>query len=242
MMRANLAAIQTTLEDAGAEFLDSDNGGPGVRACAPIDASRPVRRPSSARYKALIDALEKTDETLESGDTPPLEVTIIALQAVIQFLRSDPSTKVALTGTALRRLLGDLCDITNGAKPKMLFEGNLMRQGKSGRPTGLTVDVLRGHLVAALNVLIDAKMKNRDAAKYIADKLSAANVRLSGKVVSVSQILQWREQTGDTAPKAADEAAKRGHDLTAPYLAAGGLEAAKQVADLHVKVVAGWQR
>jgi hypothetical protein len=199
-----------------------------------------ARRPSTVRYQTLVDALAAADHQVLQEDGHPLVASIQALQAVVQFIRDDPKLGPTDLGTVLRRLLGDLCDVANGARSGMLFNGAVNQPGKAGRRTGLTVDTVRGFIVFAVHSLIEAGMKNEAAARYMADQLRQAGVRHKGKVIEAKRILQWREQRCDTAPKAADEALAWAMGLTAEFLADGGLERAIDVAKQAVKIARLW--
>jgi hypothetical protein len=197
-------------------------------------------RPSIVRYRALVEALADADRQLQQDDGHPLTACTQALRAVVQFIRADPDLGPTGLGVALRRLLGDLHDVSIGARPKMLFSGAIEQPSKAGRRTGLTADIVRGLIAHAVHALIQAGMANREAAQYVADGLLAVGVRHRGKVIEPKQILQWREQTGDSAPKASDEAAKWVSNVTAGYLADGDLERAKQVAELAIEAARLW--
>jgi len=184
--------------------------------------------------------LADADRQLQQDDGHPLIACTQALRAVVQFIRADPDLGPTGLGVALRRLLGDLHDVSIGARPGMLFSGAVEQPSKAGRRTGLTVDIVRGFIAHAVHTLIQAGMANRDAAQYVADGLLAVGVRHKGKVIEPKQILQWREQAGDSAPKASDEAAKWVSQLTAEFLADGSLEGAKQVAELTIKLARLW--
>jgi hypothetical protein len=197
-------------------------------------------RPSIVRYRALVEALADADRQLQQDDGHPLIACTQALRAVVQFIRADPDLGPTGLGVALRRLLGDLHDVSIGARPRMLFGGAVEQPSKAGRRTGLTFDIVRGLIVHAVHTLIQAGMANREAAQYVAAGLLAVGVRHKGKVIEPKQILQWREQTSDSAPKASDEAAKWASQLTAEFLADGSLERAKQVTALAVQTARFW--
>ena len=164
----------------------------------------------------------------------------MALRGVIQFLREDPVLGPACVGRSLRQLLTALHDTAAGAKPPMLFSGAIDQPGKSGRRTNLTFDILRGCIVSAVEGLIKAGMKNKEAGRFLESKLVEAKVKYKGKIIRADQILQWREQTGDTAPKASDNAFKKADAMTKAFLSSGSLERAKAIAEVHVKVAAIW--
>src|SRR3954447_1040695 len=157
-----------------------------------ITDENPVRsagRPSSIRYQALVDVLAAADRQVLQDDGHPLLASIAALQAVVGFIRDDPHLGPAGLGIVLRRLLGDLCDVANGARSGMLFNGAVSQPGKAGRRTGLTADTVRGFIVFATHVLIAAGMKNEAAARFVADQLLLAGVRYKGKIVEAKRIL-----------------------------------------------------
>jgi hypothetical protein len=163
------------------------------------------RRPSSARYRALVRTLEAVDCDVIKNEIAFSQATIDMLAAFYQFLRSDPGLGPDRATVTLRRLMVAMHDTTKGSRRTVLT----VRAGrKAGRPTNQIHYTQRGGIVAALDILIRAKMPSSHAAKTIEKMLVKAGVRWEGKVISARQILQWRRQTNDNAPRASDEAAR----------------------------------
>jgi hypothetical protein len=213
---------------------------------APIDVAqlnRPVdvaqlNRPSSDRYKALVESLVATDRRLRDGEHP-LSAAILALTAVIVFISTDNKLLMAGVGMTLRQLASALHDRRMGANPEMLSDP-IESAGRRRRRTNLMSHQLRGWIVAALSILIEAKMKRMDAAKWIEATLSAYGVRSKGRLISANTILQWREQAHDTAPQAANEGMGIVNDAREMWRLRerGTQEGAKQVAALLIAIVA----
>ena len=171
----------------------------------PVDV-RHLLGPSVAAYRALIAALMLADQKLASGVHPQLAY-IDAMAAVCRFVGSDDLLRLNSVSTTLRQILADLEDTAAGARPNSLFGGGARRKGK-GRPTNLTSDTLRGCMVGGLNKLIEAGQSNAAAAQWLAGTLASVGARYRGKHITADQLLQWREQTGDTAPQLSDEAVR----------------------------------
>jgi hypothetical protein len=186
-----------------------------ARPKAPIIDVTQLQRPSTVRYQTLIQAVLDADQGLQQG-AHPLASSILAVQAVCQFIGSDTPLRVAGVSVVLRRLLAALEDASVGGKPQMLFSGAINEpveqrkdeRKKAGRRAFQTFHTLRGGIVAAVSGLIDAGMKNAEAGKTIERMLAKAGVRRGGKPIGANQILQWREETNATAPVMSDEAAK----------------------------------
>ena len=195
--------------------------------------------PSAATYRALIAALMLADQGLASGVHPQLAY-INALWAICQFVGSDDVLRRAGVSVTLRRLLADLDDTAAGAKPKSLFGGGARWKGQ-GRPTNLTSHVLRGCLVGGLNELIRAGESNAAAARWLERTLAGVGARYKGKPITAAQLLQWREQTDDTAPQAADDAVRVMSLMREQFPnKALTLEQAKLFASCIVLTVARW--
>jgi hypothetical protein len=170
----------------------------------PIDVTQ-LSRPSIARYRDLVAGLMTCDQQLQDGSLSPLHAAVGALKVVSEFIGSDVRLRNAGVSIALRRLLAALGDRAQGANPDMLSAN---RDGKHGTPTNLSAHTLRGCTVSALNGLIEAGMRPRDAAQWMEREYSRLKVRYEGKPVTDRQLRQWREQTGDSAPEASDEAVR----------------------------------
>jgi hypothetical protein len=208
---------------------------------ATIDVTK-LRRPASGRYQALIKALVAADQGMEQG-LHSLKASILALDAVSQFIGSDESLRLAGVSVSLRKLSSALNDTAFGGKPHMLFGGAVdqpeeTERKKAGRRPVQTFHTLRGLIVEAVNGLIDVKMKREEAAKTVEKMLADAGVRLNGKMIEAKRILQWREQTNDSAPKGADEAIASTKEIKKRvYPANATLEDAKLAAFRLVTVV-----
>jgi hypothetical protein len=186
------------------------NSAPRKTAAVPGDQ---LSRPSTARYRTLIETLQQIDQELLNG-AHALRASIDAVQAVCQFIGEDVPLRQAGVSVTLRRLLAALDDTAVGAKPDWLFSGGLGEDQKEdgGKKPGRRVDLsdhtLRGVMVYALSGLIDAKMRNKDAAQLMEQMLSSAGALYQGKPITAANLIQWRKQTGDSAPRTADEAVR----------------------------------
>jgi hypothetical protein len=159
-----------------------------------------IHRPSVLRYQRMVQALVAADHALQDGEHP-LDASIRALHAVMVFLGDDSELRNVGISVALRRLLASLNDTAHGAKSDLLSK---IDDPTRGAPEHRSEDYLRGIVVAAVCELIRARFKNQEAAKMIARMASDAGLRHKGKPIPYKQILQWREQVGDTSPKATD--------------------------------------
>jgi hypothetical protein len=179
----------------------------------PVVDVRHLPRPSTVRYRTLIESLMSIDEDLLTG-AHPLRASIAVVQAVSQFIGDDHTLRVAGVSTTLRRLLAALDDTAVGGKPDWLFGGAIDEparengQKKAGRRVKQPDHSLRGAMVHALSGLIAVGMKNQEASQWMEKQLSSSGARYRGKPVTSRQLLQWREQTGDSAPQAADDAVR----------------------------------
>lgn len=198
------------------------------------------RRPSTERYLKLVSELIAADRAISEGGSE-LASAILALQAVSQFVGEDPNLRLNGVGISLKRLLGALHDTAGGAKPAMLFGGAVFTEpGKTGRPTNVTRDQLRGYIVCAMNEMKASGMKNLDAAKAVEGMLTKHGVRFGGKQIKATQIIQWREQRGDTSPVATDEAILRFEALRASAPLPSNPQNARKVAEALIKGVSWW--
>ncbi len=203
-----------------------------------------LSRPSTARYRALIESLVSIDQELLNG-THALRASIDAVHAVCHFIGDDHTLRVVGVSTTLRLLLAALDDTAVGGKPDWLFGGAINEpeqedgKKKSGRRVNRPDHTLRGAIVNALSGLIDAGMKNKDAGQWMEKALSNAGARYQGKSITSSQLLQWREQIGDTAPQAADDAVRHVDAIKSQFPGLPStLEGRKQIAQGIAQVVA----
>jgi hypothetical protein len=195
------------------------------------------RRPSTERYLALVSKLLAADSAIKGGE-PPLAGAILALTAVNEFIGEDPNLRLNGVSTALRQLAAALHDTAVGTKPPILFGGGLVAEpGKAGRRTNVMRDQFRAYIVCAMNEMKSTGMKNLDAAKAVEGMLAKRGVRFDGKHIKATQIIQWREQSGDSGPAATDETIKRFAALRAQKPLPDTPQHAKAVAELLIKAV-----
>jgi hypothetical protein len=199
-----------------------------------------LSRPSGARYQALINTLMSIDAELVAGKHQ-LRASIDAVHAACQFIGDDSLLREVGVSVTLRKLLAGLDDAALGAKPGWLFGGAINEPEredgtkKRGRRTGTSFQVLRGLLVNAVSSLKEAGMTPPAAAEFVEGEL-----RKKGSEIKAATLLQWREQRGDSAPKASDEADRVITQIRAqgdPTLASS-IESQKQIARMVVEVFA----
>jgi hypothetical protein len=193
-------------------------------------SEKAASRPPTMRYRALLRELHRIDKHLESsGDK--LQSAAAAVLAVNHFLSEDRFVKTSGVGKALRLLSDQLGDAYVGSK-QTIFIKEIPR---GVRPT-LAADNHRGMIVLALDTLIEAKIKNAEAAKFIQSLLKEAGFKYRGKAVTSALLLTWREQIGDSSPAAATETMRRLKEGM-PVMANSAAEA-KEIAKGFVEVVA----
>jgi hypothetical protein len=213
----------------------------GPSGNVPLTAVDVIRLPgpSVETYRALIAALMLADQRRASG-VHPLRAYIDVVSAFCQFIGSNNVLRQAGVSTTLRRLLADLEDRAAGSKPPAFFDVRSLWKGK-GPPTNQSRDMLRGCLVGGLNALIEAGESNAGAARWLERALALAEVGYRGKPIKAAQLLQWREQTGDTAPQAADDAIRNIALICGPPLGKESpLERARLLASAVVGTVRRW--
>jgi hypothetical protein len=181
-------------------------------------------------YIALIDELTRIDAHLENGGDK-LQSAAAAVIAVNLFLREDPFIKKSGVGKALRLLSDQLGDAYSGSK-QTIFIKEIPR----GVRPALAADNHRGMIVLALDTLIEAKINNAEAAKFIQSLLKEAGFKYRGKAVTSALLLTWREQIGDSSPAAATEMMRRLKE--GMPVRANSAEEAKEIAKGFVDVIA----
>jgi hypothetical protein len=164
-----------------------------------------LSQPSRLAFALLVERLTRASEqSRTSGILVPSAAT--AIRSILDFMTLDP--QVAPTGALaiLVDLLAAIHDLEQGAKPPSLFEYRPADQRT--KPTELYQDYVRGHLAAALDLLVRrGGMKAAPAADWLVSELKIRGVRdRAGHPITGRQIKRWRsEAAAHTGPKAAQE-------------------------------------
>jgi hypothetical protein len=181
------------------------------------------RRPSTLRYRTLVEGLQKWATSVDESDVPaaPLLVAAAVVSEFLQFLQADP----ALEPEALhpvRMLFSALNDKVGGGTVAWL--DSPPRPPGTTKPTGLYWHLLRGEIVGALNRLIGAGMKSKIAAQWLEREIALFGIRNppSGNRnptptrITATQCLAWRARVSDgKAPSAQKLAADKVRSLFA---------------------------
>jgi len=150
-----------------------------------------------------LEELERVDDHLKSGGDR-LQSAAAAVLAINRFLREDEFVETSGLGKALRMLADQLGDAYAGSK-QTIFQKGIPR---GARPS-LAADRDRGITVFCLDLLIKAKMKNAEAARYLAQLLKDIGFKYGNNDVTSKRLLTWREQIGDTSPAAATDTVRQ---------------------------------
>jgi hypothetical protein len=170
---------------AGAGQEDTISGG----------GSPKISRPSTERYRVLVEGLVRADQSRRDGDDD-LAVSLTCLVEVVRFLDADKyivenglSGPLAALGLALH-------DWSQGARHPV-FD----RPRKGGRPQNVSFAAQQAILAAAVTILIKAGESRPSAAKFVAAELRKNGMNApGGKPISSDQILGWRDRIARRAP------------------------------------------
>ena len=151
----------------------------------------PVRRPSTARYEALIRELSVSQFNLENGNHDALALGSYALACVIEFLNADATVMDAGITNPLSVILNALHDCRRGGRPPLLFN----RPRASGRPTDQTFDAVKAAAAMGIEVLLSVRVKRVEAGQYVAGEARKLGLRRpDGKEISGRAVLGWHER------------------------------------------------
>ncbi|HQT80514.1 MAG TPA: hypothetical protein PLD10_26030 [Rhodopila sp.] len=149
-----------------------------------------IRRPSTGRYEKLIRELAISQFNLDSGKHDQLAIIVYALNAVIDFINSDPLAFSTGVSNPLSMILNALHDIRRGGRPGLLFE----RPRSPGRPTDQAFDAIKAAAAMGVEVLLQF-MKRAEAGSYVALQAKQLGLRRPDrKQITAGAILSWRDE------------------------------------------------
>jgi hypothetical protein len=165
--------------------------------------SAPVAASSEA-HRLLGPTLETLAEIERRRKDPSQDLTLAieALAAVIDMIQADARSMEVNAAGSLKRVQAALHDVQSGAKPALIYarpDRNEDRRHPGGRPTDTTYDGLRGHLAAAVYVLIEAGVPREEAGRLVARQVAKTGILFPGiglKGVTAKRILRWRDDVG----------------------------------------------
>jgi hypothetical protein len=140
---------------------------------SPPPAPKSVRRPPTARYQELIERLAEASRPAAAG-YDNLAAAHLSLIAVITFIDSDEDVHASGITRHLRQLAGALRDLLVGAKPPLLIPAP---RRSEGRPTDVSLDVLRALVAALADALIRSGQLRQAAGRLVADELRRRRIR-----------------------------------------------------------------
>lgn len=141
----------------------------------------------------LISALVDCSAQIDEGDDT-VEVLAASLRALMHYLGERTSGESAHALRPLAIIHAALHDLGRGAKPGLFFDYS---HGKSvTRPTGTMHDYMRGHLAAALELLIrHGSMTGAEASAWLARRASVHGLRArEGHPLNAALIARWRNE------------------------------------------------
>jgi hypothetical protein len=124
------------------------------------------------RWRHLRDRLATIKEALNAPQADRLLLCGEAQRAVISFLDDDQSVLEAGLARPFKITLAELHDMEQGAQPVFLKP-----RKKTGRPTNLTSQKLRGTTLGVLKQITLCGKQEADAAQLIANRLRKLGVR-----------------------------------------------------------------
>lgn len=116
-----------------------------------------------------------------------------AVRAVMQYL-SSVSDEGTSANRALVPLHAALHDLERGAKPHLFFDYS--PACRSTKPTGIYQEHVRGHLAAALELLVvRAGMSASESARWLAQRLDQMGIRdRRDQRISHKSLRRWRDE------------------------------------------------
>lgn len=143
-------------------------------------------------YVELVAALSESAAKAKGG-ADMLAQAKESLQAVLSYINGDPALAAAVLPGPLTVLHTALHDAMQGAKPA-LFKPD--RSGAVDKPTNVMRDHMRGHVAAALDLLIRyGGMRVGDAAVWLADQSRQTGLRDEDNCpLMPKQIIAWRNK------------------------------------------------
>ena len=159
-----------------------------------------VERPSGEAYEDLVIELVQLTNSI-GGKTDELEISIKALQAVLEYLRDDNILHLSEVCQPLVNLLSAAEDTLRGANTHLLQRRPI---SGGGAPTDLAMHRVRALIVMALDTLVEAGSSPEEAARHIRRDLKEVGLvnPKSNKEYSESDLINLRTKARDsTGPK-----------------------------------------
>ncbi len=170
-----------------------------------------ARRPSTARYSALLNSLAEAKRGA-SSEKDDLKSCLEALVAVIEFLKEDRRLVYDKLDEQLLVLTQNLRDLTLGAKPSIFFR---RRKQGPGAPANRSLHANMAVMAACITALMEAGMGRGAAARFVATEAARLGIAPRGKPETASGLLRYRdEMKGGRAPQLAQDTYK---DVTSAW-------------------------
>jgi hypothetical protein len=161
--------------------------------------------PDAGKYEALIEQLSELERRASSAEIDALTASYYALYKVIYFLQADARVLERQATRPLWSLVFAIHDLTQGARPKLLF-GPRDRKGAKGAPSYTSAIVLRALVNLAFKPLLKGGMPKEEAGHWLAAELKHSGIRQrNGKEITASQIIRWRAEFGAKSLQGSDE-------------------------------------
>ena len=142
-----------------------------------------------AKYLALMREFAEQRSAYDKEKVDLLLVAYDQLASVLKFFGEDPVVQYNSLTLPLERLLTSIHDTLRGSPSPLLNKVNR----SPGAPTDLFRDLLRGQIVGALNILIDAGMRSVDAAVWLMTEADRRKIRTTdGGKIKAKDLLDWR--------------------------------------------------
>lgn len=147
-----------------------------------------ISRPSTVRYRALVAALEHCAAHHKPGS---LAGSRHVIQAFIRFITGDPTLALAVLPGSLVELHNAIHDLEQGAKPALFFD---RPRRDIAKPTNLIREHMRGHIAAAMDLLIrHGRSQPGAAAVWLQGECWRAGLRdADGERIAAKKIARWR--------------------------------------------------